>query len=184
MGGQSFNVQTDGRGTPAKALRADAKLVDLVQHLFLQIGVEGVGVMGVQRTHNGLFGQQGGLVKGTADAHADDDGGAGVGAGGFYCFQNKVLDALQTGRGFEHPNGTHVLTAKALGTQSDLYPVAGHDLGVEHGGGVVAGVAAADRILHHGFAQIAVGVAAADPVEADEVWGMMRFRKSKQILDI
>ena len=162
MGGQSFNVQTDGSGLAAKALRADAQSIDLLKHFIFQFCVEGVGMMGVQGAHNGLLGQQGGLVESAADAHTDDHGRTRVGAGIFHSFQDEILDALQTCRGLKHPDGAHVLAAEALGAYGDLHLVTGDDLGVEHGGGVVAGVATTDGIAYHGLAQIALVVATAD----------------------
>ena len=51
MGRQSLDIQADCRRLSAESLRSDAKLVDLLKHLFFQVSVERVRVLGIDRTH-------------------------------------------------------------------------------------------------------------------------------------
>ena len=90
--------------------------------------------------------------------------------------KDKVLDTLQAGGRLEHTDLAHVFAAEALRANGDLHLVARDDLGVQHSRGVVAGVAAANRVLNNGLSQIALVVTAAHAlvygfrkVAADEV---------------
>ena len=162
MGGGGLDGQTQTGGPAAKALRADAQGVDLVQKLLLQLGVEGVGVGLVNGAQQGVLGQRGHLVEGAAHAHSQHNGGAGVGARLLYGFHHEALDALYPVGGAEHGQAAHVLTAAALGSHGDGAAVAGHQMEGNEGRGVVPGVYPAEGVAHNGLAQIALAVAPAN----------------------
>ena len=159
MGGVGFDLHAQCGGLAAEALGADAQLIDLFQQLLLHLRVVGVGMMAAHRTQQGLLGQHGGLFKGAAHAHAHHDGRAGIGSRQLYGFQHEILHTLLPVRGLEHAQTAHVLAAEAFGGHGDLHLVAGHQAGMDDRRGIVAGVATADGVLHHGFAQKALGVA-------------------------
>ena len=145
----------------SKALRADAQLIDCGQQLPLQTGIVGIGVGNIQRAEQCLLGQIGHLVKAAAHADAQHDGRAGVGARQLYGIHHELFKALHTVGGFKHLDAAHVLAAKALGGHRDAAALAVHQMHRDGGGGVVAGVAPAQRVGHDALAQIAVGVAPA-----------------------
>ena len=78
VSGEFFDVDSQGSGLAAKALRTDAEGIDLLQHFLLQLSVERLGVAAVGRTHQSLLCQISSLVEGAADTDANHDGGAGV----------------------------------------------------------------------------------------------------------
>ena len=162
MGGELLNVDAQGSGLAAEALGTDAEGIDLVQDLLLQLSIVGIGVTLLGAAHQSLLGEVCSLVEGAADAHTHDDGRTGIGT----CFLNnlgdEVDDTFHTVGGTEHLDLAHVLGAEALGGNHDLQLVAGDDVVVDHGGGVVAGVDTVQRIAHHALAQIAFAVALAD----------------------
>ena len=92
MGGHGFNVQSDGCGLSAKALRSDTKLVDFFKHLILKICIKRIRIVGIQRTHQCFLCKKGTFIKGSADTNADYHRRAGVGACGLYRFQDEVFD--------------------------------------------------------------------------------------------
>ena len=115
MGGHLLNGKAQTGGLAAKALRADAQLIDGGQQLPLQTGIIGIGVGNIQRAEQCLFGQIGHLVKAAAHADAQHDGRAGVGTGQLDGLQHELPEALHTVGGLEHLDAAHVLAAKALG---------------------------------------------------------------------
>ena len=58
VGRHGFNIQADSGGFAAEALGSNAKSVDFLQHFLFQLSVIGIGVMGVQWTHQRLFGKE------------------------------------------------------------------------------------------------------------------------------
>ena len=69
-----------------EALRPDAQGIYFFQHFFFQLGIVRVGVMTSQIPEQGLLCQQGRFIKGSPDAHADNDGRAGIGSCSFHRF--------------------------------------------------------------------------------------------------
>ena len=97
MSRHGLDVEADGRRLAAEALRADAELVDLFEHLFFKVCIERVRVLGIKRAHERLLCKQRCFIKRAADAYADDHRRARVRACGLYDLKDKVLDALQPG---------------------------------------------------------------------------------------
>ena len=112
----------------------------------------------------GFLGQQGALVEGAADAHPHHNGGTGIGAGLLHRVQDELLDPLYPVGGAKHGDAAHVLAAEALGGHGDFDLLAGHQLHVEHGGGVVPSVHPVQGVGYHRLAQIALGVSPAHPL--------------------
>ena len=159
MGGHLLDGEAETGGPAAEALRADAQLVDGRQKLFLEVRVIGVGVRDVQRAEQSFLGEIGHFIKAAAHADAQHDGRAGVGAGQLDRLDDELLEALHAVGGLEHLDAAHVLAAEALGGDGDGAAVTVHQMHRDGGGGVVAGVAPAQRVGHDALAQIAVGVA-------------------------
>ena len=67
---QSLNVESDCCRLSAKSLRSDAQLVDLLQHLFLKICIEWIGLEESSGLMRAFLRQKRTLVKCTADADA------------------------------------------------------------------------------------------------------------------
>ena len=109
----------------------------------------------------GVLGQRGHLVKAAAHAHAQHDGGTGVGAGQTHRLHHEAHHALHPVGGLEHGKAAHILAAEALGHHGDGTAVAGHQPKGDGGGGVVPGVHPAQGVGHDGFAQIALAIAPA-----------------------
>ena len=109
VGGGGLDGQSQAGGLTAEALGADAQRVDLCQQFLLQTGVKGVGIGLVDGPEPGVFRQLGHLVKGTADADAQHNGGTGVGAGQTHRLKNEVFHALHPVGGLEHPQAAHIL---------------------------------------------------------------------------
>ena len=85
MSGHGLNVQSDGRGLSAEALRSDTELVDLVQHFHLpdlhRTGPDCEESMG---RINAFFARRAAFVKGTSDAHTHNHRRTWVRACGLY----------------------------------------------------------------------------------------------------
>ena len=145
----------------AEALRTDTRGIDLVEDRLLHFRVQRVGIVLAHRAQQRALGKESRLVARAAEAHADHDRRAGVGACIHTRIRNEIHDLLLCrGRG-EHLHRAHVLRAKALGRDRNFDLIARHDRGIEHAGRVVVRVLAAQRVAHHGQAQIAVDIAAA-----------------------
>ncbi|OIQ77859.1 hypothetical protein GALL_404420 [mine drainage metagenome] len=154
-----FHVQH--RGQPAQALRADAQGVDFLVQLDAQLLVlvaRAAGEQGahVDVVHQGLLGQQHGLLGRAADADAQHAWGTPAGAHGRHGLQHPVHQVV--GR-VEHGELGLGLRAAALGGHRDVEPVAGNQFHVQHAGGVVARVLALEqRVGENGGAQLVVVV--------------------------
>ena len=115
--------------------------------------------MGIQIAGERLLRHVRGLIKGAADAHADHNRRARIRARVFHRPQDEVLHALHAVGRLEHLNLAHVFAARALRGDGDMKLIAGHDVVINHGGGIIAGIYAIQRVAHHALAQIAVGIA-------------------------
>lgn len=116
-----------------------------------------------ERQGGRLLGHDGGRFKASADAHADDDGGTGLGAYLFHRIQHKLLDALNTVRGHQHFQSAHVFTAKALGDGCQFDPVARNDARVNDCRRIILGIdAVKNRIGHDRFAQVTLQISFPD----------------------
>ena len=161
VSGESFNVKTDSGGLSAEALRTDAECVDLLEHFLLKVCIVRIGMTGVDGSHNSLLCEESSLIEGAADSNADYDGRTGVGACSLNGLDDEVLDTLKTCGGLEHTDSGHILASEALGAKSDLEVLAGNDLGIDHCGSVVTGVAATNRVANNGLTEVAVSISAA-----------------------
>ena len=87
-------------------------------------------------------------------------GGQGLEPARMHASAMKSTICSLVAAGGEHLHRAHILRAEALGRDRDLDLIPRHDRGVEHAGRVVVGILAAQRIAHHGQAQVAVDIAA------------------------
>ena len=62
MGAHGLNGKAQAGGSAAEALGTDAQRIDLLQHFIFQLCIVGVGIVGIQRTHNGLLGKERGFI--------------------------------------------------------------------------------------------------------------------------
>ena len=99
------------------------------------------------------------LIKTAADTYAEYHRRAGVRPGELHGLDDEVLDALRAVRRLEHLEAAHVLAAKALGSNGELYFVPRYKVNGYECGGVVLGVHTAQRVGDHALAQIALHVA-------------------------
>ena len=159
--GHPLDVDRKRGGPSAETLRTDAERVDLFEKLRFEIGVIGIRVPLVRAAHQRLFRKIRRLVERAADADAYDDRRARVRSRLLDGTENKRLDAFRAVARFQHGEAAHVLAAEALRRDGDLQPVARNDLRIEHGGRVVAGVDAAQRVFHDGFPKIPFRIASA-----------------------
>ena len=162
VSGKSFDVEADCGGLAAEALGTDAESVDLFEHFLLEVSVVRIGMAGIDGSHDSLLCKESRLIEGAADSDADNDGRTGVGACSLNGLDDEVLNALKTCGGLKHTDSGHILASEALGANGDLEVLAGNDLGVDHCGSVVAGVAAANGVAYYGLTEITVGVSSAN----------------------
>src|SRR5690606_24736090 len=156
-----LDLDVQYRGQAAQALGADAQRVDLLVDLQAQF-LDPVGraagdqVLDVDRLHQRFLGQQHRLLGGAADADAEHARRAPAGAHGRHGLEHPVDDGVG---GIEHHELALGLRAAALGRDDHVHLVARHDLDVDHGRGVVAGVQAlAGRVGQDRGAQLVVRV--------------------------
>jgi hypothetical protein len=116
---------------------------------------------GVDGSHNSLLCEESSLIEGTADSNADYDGRTGVRTCSLNGLNDEILDTLKTCGGLEHTDSGHILATEALRAECDLEVLTGNDLGVDHSGGVVTGVAAANGVAYDGLTEVAVSISAA-----------------------
>src|SRR5262245_8124304 len=134
------DVDAEGGGVAAVALRADPQPVGPVQDLALDRGHRRVGVRRAQLAEERLLAEPGGLLESAADADASDQRRAGVWPRGPDALEDPLLDALHALGGSEHLVLRAVLAAAPLGHDRDPEIPAWHDVQVDHRGRVVAGV--------------------------------------------
>ena len=151
MSRHCLDVEADGCGLSAKALRSDAEFVDFLQHFFFQICVERIRVLRIDRAHQCFFRKQCTFIEGSADTNADYHRRAWVRACCLNNFQDEILDSLKTCGRFEHTDHTHIFASEAFRAYGNFDLLARNDLGVEHSRCIVAGVSSSDRIFDNGF---------------------------------
>ena len=161
MGRHSLNVQSQSGGLSAKALRSDTKLIDFLQHLFFQICVIGIRIRLLGIAHQCFLCQQRAFIKGTSDTYAYYHGRTWIRSCCLHGLQNKALDSLNSRSGLEHPDSAHIFAAEALGTYGYFDLLARNDLRIQHSRRIVAGIAAAHRILYNGFSKVPLVIATA-----------------------
>src|ERR1700751_1188174 len=155
------NLHIENRGEAAQALCPDTEFIDfpvqLDSRLFeLAGGAARDDFLDVDVLHEGLFGEEHGFFGGAADTDAEYAGRAPSGAHGGDGLKNPVNDGL---RGVEHGELRFGLGTSALGSDGDFYVAPAHELDIDDGRGVVAGVAARKgRVGEDGGAQLVVRV--------------------------
>ena len=162
MSRHCFDVQTDCSRLSAKSLWTDPKLVDLLEHFFLEVCIIWIFVLGIYRAHQGFLSKKGSFIKSSSDSNANNHRWTWVRSGCFDCFKDKILDSLDAGRRLKHTDSTHVFASEAFGANCDLDVFAWYDFCIKHRRSIVSSISSADRILHYGFTEIAVGVSSAD----------------------
>ena len=138
------NLDIKHRGQSAQTLRTDAQGVDLFVEFETQffgtvLGATGLEFLNVDRCHDRFLGHEHGFFRCAADADTDDAGRAPAGAHGGHGFENPVDQVVG---GVEHGELGFGFRAAAFGRTDDFDVVAGNDLKVHHGRGVVLGVLA------------------------------------------
>ena len=137
-----FDLDVEHRSQTTQALRPDAQRIDLFKQLHAKFfrgvaGSIGLQFVHVQGFHQGLLGQQHGFFRRAANADAQNTRGTPTSAHGGYDAQNPVHNGV---RRIQHGKLRLSLATAALGRHFNFHRIAGHDLGVDHGRGVVLGV--------------------------------------------
>lgn len=140
----------------AHILGTDAKAVDPVEDFAFHIGVEQFLVIGEQVAAERLFGKQGTHLGVAADAHADNQRGAGASAVFLDAADHIADDVLAGGAGVEHLQRAGVLAACALRDDRHGDAVARHQTDVDDGRGVVLRIDAVERVVYHRHPQVAL----------------------------
>ena len=122
VGGVVENLDVEDGGEAAEPLGSDAELVDLVVELDAQLfdlvlRAAGDELLHVDGVHEGLLGQDHGLLGGAADADAEHAGRAPAGAHGGDGLEDPVDDGVG---GVEHDELGFGLGAAALGRDGDV----------------------------------------------------------------
>ena len=91
MGRQRLDIHADGCGPSAESLRPDAELVDLLQHLILQLCIERIFIVGINRTKQRLLRKKGNMVKVSSDADSYYDRRTGIRACLLHSLDDEVL---------------------------------------------------------------------------------------------
>jgi hypothetical protein len=76
------------------AERPDARLVDFLHQVLLQLGIQRLFMTDPDRAQQGLLGNPSAVIHRTADPDTHDDRGTGLAACGLDRLQDKLLDAL------------------------------------------------------------------------------------------
>src|SRR5690606_37033036 len=115
-------VDVDGKrgGVAAGAHRAEAGRVDGFEQVGLHVADHRVLVHGADAGQRGALRQLGGMVEGAADAHADDDGRAVLGARFQHALHEIFLDLGDLRIG-EYLEGGPAAGAERLGLAGDLH---------------------------------------------------------------
>lgn len=124
MGGVGEDVDGQRGHGAAHILWADTQPVDPIEDFALHVGVEQLAVVGEQVAAQRLFGKQGGHLAVAADAHADNQRGAGFAAVFLYAAHHIADDVLAGGAGVEHPQAAGVFASRALRNNGERDAVA------------------------------------------------------------
>ena len=107
-----------------------------------------------------------------AHSHAEQYGRAGIRARFAHDIRYGVNYALSAFGRREHTHASHVLAARAFGEECDIQPAAAHEIVVNDGRRIVAGIYARQRV-GNGFARFAVTAAHA----ADQRFGKVAVKR-------
>src|SRR6185503_6125747 len=145
---QHLDVDGKRRHEAAESLWSDAERVDAIEEVRFEFGEIGARVADRQIAQRRFLGEQRRRLERATDAHADDDRGAGVGAGPLNRFNDHVDDARHAVGWDEHAHGAHVLRAEALRRNGKPDATARRDLGM-HDTHVVRTLLRIDRLPRH-----------------------------------
>ena len=164
MAGVSKDMAVETGGPPAQSSGADSGPVKFFNDRSFQVRVEWIGISGANREEERLLGEKRGDLEVSAQSQTDDDGWAGVGS----CFGHPINHErrylLRAGRRGHHPDRGHILAPRPFGSDGDLHPVTGDDLGMDQGRGVVPRILPPQRIGHDGSAEKAFPVPLTHPL--------------------
>ncbi len=137
---EDFDVEHGSEA--AEPLCADAEAVDFVVELDAELFGRGFGaardqVLDVDGVHEGLLGEEHGLLRSAADADAEHPWRAPAGAHGGDGLQHPLDDRV---RGIEHDELALGFGASTFGCDGDVDGVAANELHIDDGRGVVFGV--------------------------------------------
>ena len=145
------------------ALWPDPEIIGLAEDFLFKRREFRIRVWRADVTKQGALGQQRRLLECSANPDSGNQRRAGVRPGISDTVENKRLRPCETFRRSTHLELTAVFTATALGHQPEAEPVAGHELGMDHGRRVIARIRAAKGTFDNGGAQIALGIAGPHP---------------------
>ncbi len=161
MGWVIADLDVQHGGEAAEALGANAQPVDRIHDFQAQLlGAVGRAAfaqfMNVDRVHQGLLRHQCRLFCGAADSNAQHTRRAPASTHGRHGLDHPVHNAVG---GVEHGQLGFVFRATALGRHLHIHGVARHHLHMDHGGGVVLGIAPrTGGIFEDGGAQYVIRV--------------------------
>src|SRR3954454_18177603 len=145
-----LDVAVEHGDVAAEPHRADPRLVQQAVELVLELRDDRIAVAGADRAGDRLLREVHRVVRGAADADADDPGRAGLAAGADDALEHELLDPAHAVGGHAHLQEAHVLGARALRHALDVEPVpVRHELPVHDRQAVAdirAGVLARDRV--------------------------------------
>ena len=180
MGRILLDLQIQDGGQAPEPLGAYAEGVDLLEQLQAQLldrvrRPARLELVNVDVLHQGLLGQQHGLLRRATDTDAEHPRGAPAGTHRGHGAQHPIHQAIA---GIEDGELGLVLGAATLGRQPHLDLVAGHQIRVDYGRGVVAGVLTLpDGWRNHGCAQhiVRVGIGATHALVHHLLDAQLRF---------
>ena len=136
------------------------QVVYTLQRFFFYSGHVRTRVIRPHGAHERFFCKKSAAFKRAAYPHADVNRRAGARTGVAHGADDAFDYSFGSVARLEHIDTAHILAAESLGDKRNLYIFAFGHFVMDHGGGVVAGVDARERIAHR-FAETAVGVRAA-----------------------
>ena len=114
VAGDHINMNGQGGRPSAISRGSDPQVIDPAEDIGLYLCQFRIGMSAPDRAQEGLLGDGGCLIKGTADPNTNDDGGTWVRPRLLYLLNHKLLDPLKPRRRSQHLHPAHVLTATPL----------------------------------------------------------------------
>src|SRR6266508_1069406 len=114
-----LDVARQHRHVAPEAHRADARLVEQLEQLLLELGHVRVGIACTHRARDRLLREIHCVVRATPDADADDAGRTGLATRADDRLEHELLDPLHAVFFFSHLQQAHVLTLVPYTTLSD-----------------------------------------------------------------
>src|SRR5512147_2963297 len=161
VAGKAFHMHGHGRHFAPEALGADARLVHGLEQHLLERGEFQPRIRASDRPEERLLRDERRFLEIAADTDADHHRRTGVRPRFPHALEYEVPDPLDALRRPQHADRAHVLAPRALGHERNLQLVSRHQLGIDDGRGIVAGVLSRKRI-DDGLSEVAFAVSLAD----------------------